>query len=357
MSQARCPRAWQAEAVLDRRLSAADRAAFERHAPSCADCSREHAQLVRLRELGQRLAAVDVTPLARKRQRNELLRRAHESSVSAARMPNWVVVPRPARLAIAGVALVLAVATVVWLRAGSQSAVGAPKFEARAAPSTLWATPGQGPQTRLLLSDGSLQVTVQKLLAGQSFIVTLPDGELEVRGTRFVVEVKPPRTERVAVSEGLVALRIRGQHELLLRAGDTWNAAVAAIPLPPSTPAPSSPPSGAHLVVTPPSAGSSPRAKLAAPVPSTAPSSPTRQFGEAMAAYARGDFASAEQLFRSFEAANPQSSQVEDSLFLRALARQRRGDGAGAKQLAAEYVRRYPTGFRAAEARRLLESP
>jgi TolA-binding protein len=353
MSQARCPRAWQAEAVLDRRLSAADRAAFERHAPTCGDCSREHRELARLRELGQRLTAADATPLSRKRQRNELLRRAHESSVSVHRVPSGSAAPRLAWLALPGAVLLLA--AVLSLRAGSHGVVGAPKFETRAAPSAVWATPGKGPQTRLLLSDGSLQVAVQKLEAGQSFVVTLPDGELEVRGTRFVVEVTPPRTERVAVSEGSVALRIRGQLELLLRAGDTWNAPVATAPIPPTTAAPSSSPS-ARTVLAPPSAGSPPRGKPTARVPSTAPS-PTHQFGEAMAAYARGDFASAEQLFRSFEAANPQSSQVEDSLFLRALARQRRGDGATAKQLAAEYVRRYPAGFRAAEARRLLEAP
>lgn len=76
-----------------------------------------------------------------------------------------------------------------------------------------------------------------------------------------------------------------------------------------------------------------------------------------MAAYARGDFAIAERLFQRFELASPQSSQVEDSLFLRAMSRQRRGDGAGAKQLAAEYLGRYPAGFRAAEAGRLLAAP
>jgi outer membrane protein assembly factor BamD (BamD/ComL family) len=75
-----------------------------------------------------------------------------------------------------------------------------------------------------------------------------------------------------------------------------------------------------------------------------------------MASFSRGDFATAEQLFQRFEAQHPQSSQVEDSLFLRALARLRRGDEVGARALAAEYLRRYPNGFRADEAARVVSA-
>jgi TolA-binding protein len=76
-----------------------------------------------------------------------------------------------------------------------------------------------------------------------------------------------------------------------------------------------------------------------------------------MASFSRGDFATAEQLFERFEAQHPQSSQVEDSLFLRAVARLRRGDGPGAQSLAAQYLRRYPSGFRAHEAQRIVGAP
>jgi TolA-binding protein len=364
MNHPRCSRAWQAEAVFDKRLSAADRAAFEAHAQGCADCARERAALVRLKELGQRSMDGEATPLARKRQRNELLRRAHASSVSVPRVPWWSSGQRWVWPGLASAAVL--VAALLWLRSGSPSALGAPKYETRAAPNTLWRAPEEGPRARLSLSDGSLQVAVQKLEAGQSFVITLPDGELEVRGTRFVVDVKAPRTERVAVTEGLVALRLRGQHELLLRAGDTWTAPVEARPevtTPPSAVAspppvvssasPAAPPVPAH-----PASAALLRASSAAGAaePPAAPTSPAGQFGEAMAAYARGDFASAEQLFQRFEAKNPYSSQLEDSLFLRALSRQRRGDTEGARRLASEYVHRYPTGFRTAEAKRLLEA-
>lgn len=351
MNNGRCARVWQAEAALDRRLSAADRAAFERHAQSCQECGRERAQLARLHDLAGSMSAPEAAPLARKRERNELLRRAHAASISSTPASLRLAMPRSAWLALPGVAVVLVLA--LWLGLGGGGSARAPKFETIAAPSTLWQSLGEGPAARLSLNDGSLQIAVQKLETGQSFVITLPDGELEVRGTRFVVDVKSPRTERVAVSEGLVSLRIRGQHELLLRAGDTWTAPSVASPVV----AASAP------VVAPPTLSAAPAPKSAplspkppAVLPSAAPSL-TNQFGEAMSAYAGGDFATAERLFQRFERANPHSSQVEDSLFLRAMARQRRGDGAGARQLAAEYLRRYPAGFRAAEAGRLLAAP
>ena len=106
----------------------------------------------------------------------------------------------------------------------------------------------------------------------------------------------------------------------------------------------------------------------AAAAATPAPSAPARpvatgaeppggDFAVAMASFSRGDFATAEQLFERFEAQHPQSSQVEDSLFLRAVARLRRGDGPGARSLAAQYVRRYPSGFRADEAKRIVGAP
>ena len=81
--------------------------------------------------------------------------------------------------------------------------------------------------------------------------------------------------------------------------------------------------------------------------------SPARDFATAMDAYTRGELTLAERLFERFEQDHPKSSQVQDSLFLRAMARHRRGDQAGAQRLATRYLARYPEGFRAAEARRL----
>jgi hypothetical protein len=232
-------------------------------------------------------------------------------------------------------------------------------YEVSAAQGSAWREDARGNAVRLELQHGELSVHVVKLTAGQSFILRLPDGELEVRGTRFTVTADLGRTQRVGVSEGRVALRLRGRPEALLGAGQSWQldsvtpeASARAHSSPPSTAVPA--PSDAERGAKPPRPVTSARARPAA---AGAEPSPSGDFAVAMASFSRGDFATAEQLFERFEAQHPQSSQVEDSLFLRAVARLRRGDGPGAQSLAAQYVRRYPRGFRADEAKRIVGAP
>ena len=80
----------------------------------------------------------------------------------------------------------------------------------------------------LRLDGGSVDLHVAKLVAGQRFRVDTVDTEVEVRGTRFHVEVVDPATAcaggvvtRVAVSEGVVVVRHAGV-EASVAAGDVW---------------------------------------------------------------------------------------------------------------------------------------
>jgi hypothetical protein len=57
----------------------------------------------------------------------------------------------------------------------------------------------------LHLGEGAVQVTVPHQPPGRRFLVALPDGELEVRGTRFTVETRGGRTERMVVFEAGLA--------------------------------------------------------------------------------------------------------------------------------------------------------
>jgi ferric-dicitrate binding protein FerR (iron transport regulator) len=354
MNARRCARLWQVEAVKDLRLSGADRVAFERHLETCGECTSELAALERLEALGARLPAPASDPLARRRLRNDILRRANDLSVGTGRPP-----PRRRHLVLGVAALAAAalLASVVSLRRddgrglSAHVSVGEPRFEIVTAPGSEWSTLKSGPALRLSLRRGQADVTVQKLGAGQNFVLELPDGELEVRGTRFSVQVADRKTRSVKVSEGLVALRLREGtgRELLLGAGQGW--VMAAAP-PPRAPEPQE-----ALAVAP--SASAPSAK--SPVKPVSPpaskqasaSGATEEFAAAMAAYSRGDFATAERLFLAFEAHYPTSGHVEDTTFLRALTRLRRGDEAGGKELAREYLKRYPNGFRAPEAVRM----
>jgi outer membrane protein assembly factor BamD (BamD/ComL family) len=74
-----------------------------------------------------------------------------------------------------------------------------------------------------------------------------------------------------------------------------------------------------------------------------------------MSAFSAGDYGRAEQLFVSFEQQHAADARVEDTLFLRALARSRRGDADGSRAIARDYLRRYPNGLRRQEAQRLAQ--
>lgn len=382
MSAQRCSRVWQAEAVLDGVLSRADSASFERHAATCADCSVERVQLARLASVAQRLPSVTVTPLRRRALHNELLRRANELSVGA--QPS-----RPSRLWLWTALAASAVVTllVVWrLSAPTPTARGAaPSFELSAAANSRWRVARPGPALRLSLELGTVTISVAKLGADQRFSLQLPDGELEVRGTRFTIECDAARTRRVVVDEGRVVLRLAGQAELSLGPGEGWPRPTARSPAGLPAPAASGSP-GADLASSTRAAPSGSAPPLAAPqrqgatrrqaatkpsgpgsVVSAPPATPSaavaarsaaaRDFAEAMAVFSGGDFGSAERMFRAFEERYPSSPHREDLLFLRALGRSRRGDAGGARALAREYLNRYPEGFRAHEARELAREP
>lgn len=342
--------------MLDRRIAADDVASFERHLQTCPACVRELRELRRLKELGEQLPWPKAEPLQRRRQRGELLRRAHAADASAA--PGrwrwrWVAAVALCLLVLGGVATERALRH----EAPSRENVS---YEVLAGSGRAWREVQGGHDVRLQLSEGEITLRISKLKAGQSFMLWLPDGELEVRGTTFTVELASGRTSRVAVREGLVALRLAAHPERLLGANQVWQAEAIARPasLPSVEPAPLASSAESSRLVAPRPPVLAPSVARAAPrVVSSAEPSTATDFALAMATFSRGDFASAEQLFQRFEARHPHSSQVEDSLFLRALSRERRGDTPGARALATEYLRRYPGGFRAAEAGRLVRAP
>ena len=74
------------------------------------------------------------------------------------------------------------------------------------------------------MSRGVAAFQVEKLRPGQRFLLTLPDGDLEVRGTQFVVAIDRGKTESVEVNDGAVTLRLAGRAEMNLSAGERWPA-------------------------------------------------------------------------------------------------------------------------------------
>jgi TolA-binding protein len=79
------------------------------------------------------------------------------------------------------------------------------------------------------------------------------------------------------------------------------------------------------------------------------------RFAEAVAAFGAGDYGRADALFGTFARDFPTDSRAEDATFLRADARAKRGDKAGAAAGARLYLRAYPNGLRRPAAERLAE--
>lgn len=89
---------------------------------------------------------------------------------------------------------------------------------------------GDGAMQQLHLGGGWVGLHVAKLGAGQRFLVTTADSEVEVRGTQFRVSITPPdpacgggTPTRVSVTEGVVTVRHAGA-ESRVAAGEQWPA-------------------------------------------------------------------------------------------------------------------------------------
>ena len=381
-----CPRAWQAEAAFDGSLSRADSASFGRHAATCSVCSAERDSLLRLQSLADRMPPPRDEPLRRRALHNELLRRATEHAFN--RRSSLF---SRARVGVLAAICVLAAALFFGrhLRQVTVSERAQPSFQVHPTPGSRWRVVEPGRSLRLAVEAGKFSFAVDKLTHGQRFALSLPDGELEVRGTHFTVEASAQHTLRVSVVDGLVALRLSGRPELLLAAGDSWPRAVVSESRHPLLDAPANsvaPTSNRVNDATTPSAtqaggapanprvapsrlvATAPRGSEAALAPfratpaaeatgasgRSAPStSAAEDFARVMRTFSLGDYGSAEPMLAAFEARYPHSAHREDVLFLRALARSRRGDARGARLFARQYLEEYPSGFRAAEAQRL----
>ena len=382
MSAKPCPRLWQAEAHFDGYLAQSDAASLERHVGTCAACSAERAALARLQNVARRMPALEISALRRRALHNEILGRANKALVMQGRpllARSWIWLS----FAACAVGFLL----LVFLRSRRPVVEGGgtePSYTLVAAPSSRWHVAQPGSALRLAVEEGTFTISVNKLKANQRFALDLPDGELEVRGTRFTVRLDAQHTLRVAVEEGHVALRLSGHDVAILGPGDEWPIAARVDPVPPSAAV------GNVSVSHPASRRGPPLASPNAPPARSVHGQPSRydrhgpsqgdstastsgtgpvieatdggiqrstageDFARAMSMFSRGDYGTAEQLLDAFETHYPGSSHAEDVLFLRALTRSRRGDQQGAGRLAQEYLRRYPAGFRTNEAERMV---
>jgi len=343
-----CSRAWEAEAIEDGRLDGRTRASFERHSAICDVCTRERTTWKRLSVIVARIPKPPApSELQRKRGRIALLRDAHRSTLADPwPWTRW-------SMALAALAVVVFAAGWGYRRSrleprGSSATLAQRLLEVEPNGPADWSVDDDLAPTRMALREGTVSLHVAKLQGGQRFVVGMPDGEIEVRGTRFVVVVNDARTRSVDVSEGTVALRLVGQAEKTLHAGERWSLIEPPAPADSTepTPLPYSPPAEPAIALG--SRSAHPKAQPSGLL------TPGALFAAAMSAYETGAFERAEELLGEFTNRFPKDARCEDAALVGVIIRNKRGDRAGARQLAHQYLARYPGGLHEAEVERFL---
>jgi len=206
-------------------------------------------------------------------------------------------------------------------------------------------------------------VSVAKLRSGQRFIVDTPDAQVEVRGTRFELNVLGAAEQcgdgkrtRLSVSEGVVEVRSAG---LVARvgAGERWPADCASpgAVAPAAAPAPVAAPVAALPSVASP-----------APTPLVSPAAPSKVatevplsrqndlFAEAVALRRQGDVNGALRRYQELISQYPSSPLAQNAMVERM---RLAASGPGGREEARRYLARYPKGFAVGEARRLADAP
>lgn len=337
-----CVRAPELEAALDGRLDADATRQVLAHARGCVRCREARAELEGLRELARSLPDVAPDAVRARRVRGAIMGAALLGSTPRSRSP---------RVAVAAAAcLGLFVSVGAWAqhRYATTHAVAAQSDSRRvdlAGAGTLWPAPdarvlvrSAGPLTRIELWQGEISLQVNRRRAGERFVVVLSDAEVEVHGTRFTVVADAGRLARVAVAEGVVAVRHAGDPERFLSAGTQL-----VLPMAPPSELPTD-------NTAAPDTREAPVATSSAPSHAQPAVDAGLWFREGSLAYARGDHAQAERaLGRFLSAASRSDPRREDARYLRVLSLHALARVDALVREADAYAREFPGGLRRPE--------
>jgi hypothetical protein len=210
-----CP----APEALARAVSGGAPEAMTEHVASCAACGLEWESAKRLRSLAGALPFDGPEPERVAAVRSRVVERA----IAARRLA-------AARLALYPLLAVAAAAVfAIGLRGFARAPIRmepAPRYHGTvvATPSAHWSRASAAPDEVVVLEAGTIHVEVTPLGPGERFRVRAGDGEVEVRGTAFDVDVEAGHLTRVAVDHGRVEVRGVGAPAAILGAGERWRA-------------------------------------------------------------------------------------------------------------------------------------
>jgi hypothetical protein len=339
-----CDRLWEIDAYREGRLGAKDRESFERHLRGCSVCVRRMHAHERLRQLGRALPDEGPSELVLRRLRARVLR---DVATGVSRRGTFLL-PKTT-VAIAGVGLA------VWMTMGhrarspaapatAETAAAATRPEAKgpeplagsvmASPNARWSQSREQSVEHVALDEGKIQLYVRPQTRGERFLVTVPDGEIEVRGTTFDVSVEHGATTRVHVDEGVVELRLRDHEPTRLAAPQEWMAVARG------NTKRRVPPSGSGVAIAP----------SAVPPSSGNADDDATAYTAAVALLRAGRNDDAASAFHAFLVSAPRASQAEDASFLEAVALARAGRSDAAALAAEHHLSSFPSSFHRKEA-------
>jgi hypothetical protein len=212
------------------------------------------------------------------------------------------------------------------------------------APGAQWSQAREGKVETVTLTRGELWIVVRKQAQGERFLVEVPDGELEVRGTTFDVRVGGGSTQHVHVVEGVVAVQLHGHPAVELAAGQTLDLDVPDVEVAPK-PAPSAAP--------PPSVAAARLPSPPVPLQTVAPRRPNTESADyeaVMKLYRGARYAEAAAGFRQFAMRHRDSDLAEDATFLEALSLTKAGQVDVGSVAAWRHLAEFPNSFHKKEA-------
>jgi TolA-binding protein len=346
---------------LARAWPAGGGAALEAHVAGCAACRAAWDGLGRAVGLARELPAPVPSAAHRDGVKAALLAAAESGQARAVRGPAW----RPWALAAAAAAAL----ALAWLGRGRVPGE-APRGHAvwRATPGADLAVTAAPPDQILRLRDGTVDVEVEPLGAGERFRVVVGDGEVEVRGTAFAVSAAGDRLLKVSVARGRVQVRRGGAPPAMVGPGEAWRAedgrgdtaaAPAAVAVAVASAAAAPPADAAVAGAAAASAGRaaapSRRARARLRLAAAPPPAPQESlYDDAWDEMRAGRFREAAAAFARVVDVSPAGPLADEGAFWRAVALARAGNVAQAMARFEEMLRAYPASPRQGEASAML---
>ncbi len=279
-------------------------------------------------------------------------------------------VPQHARssrmpLAAVGLSLAVAAAALVWFVGRDRESPSVAVSEPVARETIVAVNGGQfdriatWPDYQVRVRAGRVSFAVGPVNEGERFRVMIADTEIEVRGTRFIVEAAHDRLVMVLVEEGTVEIRMPSQDPVSVKTGERW-----------------SPPRTAQLdeVVAPPPVAPPTKTRGDTPVAPTADATATRkpaiaaepaapapvqvnpsesEFRRGWALLRAGDASAASKAFAN-ACSDAGADAREDACYWSGVAAKRAGQLSASRDALVKFISAFPSSARAGEAAALL---